>query len=511
LFGKTTKKRRFEILFYLCRLFIMQRNLHFMLKQRKRFLFFVVLPLLLILSIVAAQGLRSAEEIVIEEKEPVTDLADILERGVLRATTDFNSTNYFIYRGEPMGFHLELLKLFAAHLGVELEIYVSNNLDENLECLLEEQECDLIAMDMTVTRSRSRLVSFAEPHSQTRQVLVQRKPVNWYHMRSSDIEDGMVRSQLDLAQKTIHVQKNSAYVTRLHHLMEEIGDTIFVHEVDMEVEQLIEMVANGEIEYTVADEHLARVNQNYYASIDVRTPVSFYQNLSWAVRPGSEELLEVLNEWMAGFRGTNQYAGIYNKYFNNPRSVYRAKSQYHSLGGGHISVFDSYFRKYSEIVGWDWRLIASLAYQESRFQHDAVSWAGAFGVMQLMPSTAMIYNVDTASSVHENIAAGVRYLKWLDNFLEEYIEDEQERVKFVLAAYNVGIGHVLDSRRLAEKYGRDPNVWKDNVDYFVLNKSKPKYYQDPVVRYGYARGSEPFHYVYEILERYEHYKNAFSS
>lgn len=185
-----------------------------------------------------------------------------------------------------------------------------------------------------------------------------------------------------------------------------------------------------------------------------------------------------------------------------------ARSQMHSLGGGKISPFDHYFKEYASIVGWDWRLIASLAFQESRFDPEAVSWAGAFGLMQLMPGTADVYNLIPESPVSAHILAGVNYLKWLDQVLSEHISDKDERVRFVLASYNVGIGHVLDARRLAEKYGKDPNVWKDNVDYFLLNKSQPKYYQDPVVRFGYARGVEPFNYVNEIMERYAHYRNA---
>ncbi len=450
---------------------------------------------------------REAGTVHKEEKYTI-DLPEIKERGVLRATTNFNSTNYFIYRGQPMGFHLELLSLFANHIGVELEVFVSNDLEENFSCLLKNSECDIIALDLTVTKSRSKLFSFTEPHSQTRQVLVQRLPDTWYSMHSAEIEGHLIRNQLNLAGKTIHVQKNSAFVTRLEHLMEEIGDTIYIVEVDKDIEMLIEQVVNGEIDYTISDEHLAQVNENYYANIDVKTPISFHQNLAWAVRHGSGELLEAINRWIANFRDTRQYVNLYNKYFKNPRSAYIATSPLSTIRGGNVSVYDDYFRKYAERKGWDWRLIASIAYQESRFDHSAVSWAGAFGVMQLMPGTAAQYNVYQNSPVVDNIVAGINYLNWLDNRLKKHIEDEEERLKFILASYNVGIGHVLDARRLAEKHGKDPNVWKDNVDYFVLNKSKSEYYLDPVVQYGYARGSEPYHYVIEILERYEHYKNV---
>lgn len=482
-----------------------QLNTH-MLDQRKRVLLFVVLPIILLAGIFATGRLQPAGQGPVEEKETDSSLAGILERGVLRAATNYNSTNYFIYRGEPMGFHLELLRLFAMELGVELEVYVSNDIGDQIDCLLNERSCDLLAMDLTVTRSRSELVWFAEPHSTTRQVLVQR--TGRLYALNNEKKPYPVQTQLDLGGKTVHVQRSTAFIDRLHSLMEEIGDTIYIVEMEEDVEQLIEMVARGEIDYTVSDEHLARLHQHYYSTLDVSLPLSFEQKLSWAVRPGSAELLEVVNDWFVQFRQTAQYADIYNKYYNNGRSVFIAKSSLHSLGGGNVSVFDKYFREYSSIVGWDWRLIASLAYQESRFDPEAVSWAGAFGIMQLMPGTAESLNVDQESPVPDHIQAAITYLKWLDGLLSAHVEDEEERIRFVLASYNVGIGHVLDARRLAEKYGKDPNVWKENVDYFVLNKSKPKYYRDPVVQFGYARGSEPYNYVNEILERYAHYRNA---
>jgi len=479
-------------------------------KQRNVFklLLVVAIPLIIFAGLIVFNQTETVvEEIVVEEVEVQHDLPVILEQGVLKATTDYNSTNYFVYRGQPMGFHLEMLKLFTQHIGVDLELFVSNDLQENFACLMAQDECDLIAMDLTVTRQRRNLLDFTEPHSQTRQVLIQRRPEDWYNMRSTEIEDQLVRSQLDLSRKTIHVQKNTSFLVRLNNLMDEIGDTIYIVEVEEETEQLIERVANGEIEYTVSDEHVAMVNQTYYPNIDIQTPLSFSQNLSWAVRHDTPLLKEAIDEWMRKFKKTRQYANLYAKYFKNPRSSYMARSDYHSQGGGKISVFDDHFKRFAEIIGWDWRLIASLAFQESRFKTDAVSWAGAFGIMQLMPNTASMYNVNYNSSPVDNIVAGIKYLRWIEDRMVKIIDDEEERVKFVLASYNVGIGHVLDARRLAEKYGKNPNVWKDNVDYYVLNKSKPKYYLDPLVKHGYARGSEPYHYVTEILERYEHYKN----
>jgi membrane-bound lytic murein transglycosylase F len=124
-----------------------------------------------------------------------------------------------------------------------------------------------------------------------------------------------------------------------------------------------------------------------------------------------------------------------------------------------------------------------------------------------MPATAAVFGIDSTSSPTEQIDAGIRYLRQLDAELPKEITDPEERIKFILASYNVGIAHIFDARRLAEKNGKDPNVWTENVDYYILNKSNPKYYQDEVVRYGYARGEETYNFVREILDRYGHYKN----
>ena len=152
--------------------------------------------------------------------------------------------------------------------------------------------------------------------------------------------------------------------------------------------------------------------------------------------------------------------------------------------------------------------MASLIYQESRFKPKAKSWAGAYGLMQLMPTTARRFGVSKKSPPEKHIKAGVDFIKWLDKRFEKRgMTDEEEKIKFILASYNVGLGHILDARRLAIKDGKDPDIWENNVDEYILKKSNPKYYKDPVVKYGYCRGSETYNYVYQILDRYEHYKN----
>jgi len=433
---------------------------------------------------------------------------EILERGKLVASIDYNSTNYFIYRGGPAGYEYEMLNAYANYIGVDLELLVNDDFEAAVAAL-NEGKADLIAMGLTINSDRNTVVDFTKPTGQTRQVLVQRKPQNWRRMASMEkIDESLIRNPLDLAGKVVYIPRHSSFAQRLRNLQHEMGDSITIVEFPQTSERLIEMVAKGEIEYTVSDEHIALVNQKYFTDIDVNTPISFPQHLAWAVAKSSDSLKQNINQWIYEFYDTKIARFIYNKYFINPRSLQYAH-KYYSIRSGKISNWDELLKEKSKDLAWDWRLVASVVYQESRFEPQAISWMGAFGLMQLMPGTAEMYGVDSMSPPEDNLTAGISYLKSLDHRFEDIVEDKEQRKKFVLAAYNVGIAHVFDARRLAEKYGRNPNIWEDNVDFFLLNKSDPKYYNDSVVYYGYCRGEETYKYVNDILYRYEHYLNVF--
>jgi membrane-bound lytic murein transglycosylase F len=407
-----------------------------------------------------------------------------------------------------MGYQFELLQEFATFIGVKLEVTVNNDLQTNFEAL-QNGLIDIIASNLPVMRESEDYIAYTAPHSFSRQVLVQ-QAYSSDQKGSNNIQyNTLIRNQLDLAGKSIYVQKGSAYVQRLRNLANEIGDSIHIVEIpDYEVEQLVELVAAGEIPYTVCDENLAIVNLNFYPNLDVETPVSFPQKQAWAVNKNAPELLNAINNWMVSFTQTPRYQRIYQKYFLNKRSIHLVDAGFHSIKGGQVSVYDELIKEESQRFDMDWRLIASIIYQESRFIPDAESWAGALGLMQLMPETAERFGVQSITSPRDNIRGGMQLLQWLDERLALRVEDSNERLKFVLAAYNVGIGHVLDAMKLAEKYGMNPTIWNDNVDFFLLHKSDPKYYNDPVVEFGYCRGEEPYQYVREILERYDHYKNV---
>lgn len=448
---------------------------------------------------------EATEAVPVSTHTPVSlDLAQIKERGRLTAILNNSSTGYLIYRGQPMGYEYELLTRLARALEVELSIEITNNIEEAFR-MLNRGEGDIIAFNMTVTAPRKERVAFTEHLSQVKQVLVQRRPAQWQQMKRHQVEQSLVRNPLALEGKTIYVQKNSAYAERLANLAEEIGGDITVIEEDADTETLIKMVADGEIDYTVADEDIAMVNATYHSAIDVQTPVSFPQKVAWATRKNAPDLLTATNDWLRNIKRSADYNTIYKKYFRSPKTTLkRVRSEYSSISGEYISPYDDLMRQHAIALGWDWRLLAAQAYQESKFDAEAESWAGAIGLMQLLPSTGELYKVTNMSDPAQSLRAATDYLLWLDGIWTKYVPDAEERRKFVLASYNAGQGHVLDARRLARKYGKNPERWED-VAHFLLLKSQPEYYNDPVSKSGYCRGSEPVNYVREILHRYDRY------
>jgi membrane-bound lytic murein transglycosylase F len=443
-----------------------------------------------------------------KENSPKPELDQILKKDTLLVLTGYNAYSYFIYKGQPMGFEHDLVQKLAENLGITPGFILVNSIND-MFTMLDEKKGDLIAFNLTITKERTEKIAFVNYYNTTKQVLVQRKPDDWQRMMTHQIEKELIRDPVHLIGKTIVVRSSSSFIPRLKNLSDEIGGDINIIEANSELtmENLIGQVAKGKIDYTVSDENIALLNETYHKNIDVKTDISLSQRIAWGVRKSSTELLDTINYWLDSIKSTEYFAVTYNKYYKN-RYAYkrRVTSEYLLLKGGKISGYDELIKESAQKLNWDWRLIASQIYQESQFKPNVKSWAGAVGLMQLLPSTAKMFGITNLYNPESNVKAGTKFLISLKKYWNEFIEDSTERIKFVLASYNVGRGHIDDARRLAEKYGANPNVWKDNVEYYLLQKSKPKYYNDEVVRNGYCRGKETVKYVREIFERYEHYK-----
>lgn len=425
----------------------------------------------------------------------------------MNVAVDYSSTTYFVYKGEVMGFEYDLLKIIEDHFGIKVNIIIEPSIEQAIE-MLNRGEVDLIAYPLTITRERKKIMAFTEHYVSQRQVLVQRKQENWREMKLHEIEKYLIRDQTDLIGSNIHVLNHSSYINALQALEEQIGGDINIIEdpPDVDTEQLIQNVANGEYDYTISDENIALVNRAYYPILDVETPVSFPRRIAWAVRLNAPELLDTLNQGINRLKRNGTIKILYDKYFKSSRKAARmARSDYASFSGQKLSPYDDLIREYAKKLQWDWRLLASMVYQESRFDPTSKSWAGAQGLLQLMPITARDHNVRNRADPQQSLRGGTEYLQWIDRQWKSRVEDNNERLKFVMASYNVGLGHVYDACALTEKFGANPQVWED-VKPNLIKLASRKYFSDPVVKLGYARGSEPVNYVDEILVRYDRYK-----
>lgn len=472
----------------------------------KKTLFFLSI-LFLFLGLTGCQNDAMVQEDEAMEKDTLSVMQHLQDKGKLIAVTNCGIINYNTSSSKPSGFEFELLSDFCKANDLELEMRVNENLDSCYR-LLDSCEVDIVAIGIGSNKEMKRRFLLTDPILMQRSVLVQRLPKGWNKMSTAnEVENQLLRSSVDLAGKTIHLPKGSHEVKLLEHLSDQIGDTIYIVECDsLNSVDLVQAVASGQIDYTVVEEYVARMASIGLRGMDTKLNVSVEQPLCWAVRnhDNDSSLLLALNSWIDGFEQRN-LGRILAKYVNKG-NVFTTKKP----SGNQLSGFDDLIKKAAKKIGWDWRLLASLIYQESRFRMDLESEKGAFGLMQLMPVVMERYEIDYDATPEEQLEAGGKLLTFLDESLQNKVADSTERVKFVLAAYNSGLGHVYDAQRLAVKYGKYPDVWDNNVDYFILNKSKKQYYNDTCCKAGYLRGSETYRFVEEVLDRYNQYQSMYN-
>ena len=473
---------------------------------------------------------------VVELPEPIArDLDAIVERDTIIALTSYNPTSYFVYRGERFGYEYELLRDFAEEADVTVTMRVVPQ--DSLYYYLNVGLGDVIASRLFPADADTAGFTYTVPLYETPPSVVQasgpleERPASIDTVLSDPPEEFLdsineereeageatldpirirgtrIERPADLAGERVFLPEDHAFVDRLVEIENRVTGDIEVVEVDTVSEALIRQVARGGIDLTVAPENVAQLEASYFENLVVEPVIGPATGVVWAVRRNSPTLQVALDRWIVENRDSGRWAALYRKYYVDRDGFReRVESRYLTSATGTLSEYDDVFKANAAKIGWDWRLLASQAYQESKFKPRARSWAGAMGLLQIMPLTAQDLGIADAYDVEANVDGAVRYLRWLeDNYWEEAIPDSLERQKFTLASYNAGAGHVLDAMRLTEKYGGDDTKWED-VAFWMLKKSDPTYYNDPVVRHGYARGLEPVHYVAIILDRYDHYQ-----
>ena len=416
----------------------------------------------------------------------VRDWTAIRASGQLRLLTISSPVTHYLWRGERLGFDYELVRLFAEAHHLDLSVLVARDHAELVEGLLAGRG-DLVAAGWVETPARASAgLLFTRHYREIEEVFV--------------TTGEPVTEVSELAGRTVTVPHATSYVETLRALE---GD-FEVEETELSSHAILEAVAEGAVDVTLVDSYRAELAATFEPRLTLGLPV-VSKGLVWAVGPGREGLKRELDTFLAaGYRGF-EFNALYNKYFVNLRR--QARHREHRITGDELSRYDELLKPVAEEAGFDWRLIVAQMYQESGFDPQTVSYAGARGLLQVMPRTAEQLGVDPDHLFEPEVAidTGVRYLAWVRDRFPDLPPGEQ--LWFALAAYNAGAGHVRDGQRLAGQLGLDPSLWFGNVEEAMLLLSEPRYAGQAA--YGYVRGSEVTGYVREIRDRYRGYVNHF--
>jgi len=424
------------------------------------------------------------------QPEFILDKEGILARGTLRVAVDNNSSSYYIYRGRRMGYEYELLLDLGERLGVQVEFVVAADIDDAF-AQLEDGRVDLIAMNLQQNADAKTEVSYTEAIGSMSTVLVGREKLSSWDSLGKD---------------TVVVRKGAVYTSQLTRLKDSLDLDFSIVEVPDHEEILLDRLVEKEVNWTIAEKTVAQTNATYYDELQLGLDLSQEEPVSWALRNTSTGLLQEVNAWILE-KKKRFVPDLYTKYFLNSKNQhFRTTSAYSSLGGNRISVYDELIQENAKSLGWDWRLLAAVVYKESAFDTTALSYAGAQGLLQLMPVTLERFGVTNPNDPVESLRGGVKYLQYLDKFWMERVPETNERIKFILASYNIGQGHVEDAWRLTLKYRKNTQSWQE-VSNFLNLKSDPKYYRDPVVKSGYAKGHIAVNYVRDVLGLFQSYKD----
>ena len=425
-------------------------------------------------------------------KRQLKDLEAIEKRGTLRVLTENGEVSFYEYKDGYLGFEYDILDTFAKSIGVKLEVQMISNPRDFVK-KLDAFEGDIIACNKPITMQDKELHSFSLPYNHSFQVLIQRNH-----------PDSIIRDISELQNKTIHIRNKSAFVKRILHLEDEIGANIETRTLNNYpiAEDLIEKVSNGEIDFTVCMENTARIEQSCLPNIDISTLLSVRQNIAFGLRKSDVILKKKLDYFLDDFLNSEAYKVLRKKYFDYMEETNFFIGEQDTISNFNIklSAYDELFKASALKRNWDWRFLASIAYQESRYDPNARGFGGAYGMMQFMPNTGPSFDVYPDSPPEVQIEAGMRYIDMLYNAWKK-IASREQRLKFTLASYNAGKGHIEDAVRLAEKLGYNPAIWDDNVELMIRLLSDPKYYRNAPVKYGAYRGPAKT-YVKSIYSRY---------
>jgi len=425
------------------------------------------------------------------EAKRTADLDNIKkQKRPLRMITRNSPETYFLWRGELMGFDYDLLKEFAKRQGVPLQVIVADSYQQ-MQDLLNDGSGDVIAAGISRTEKRQKNSQFSIRYNRVNEHLIAHR------------DAAPITNLNDLNNRTIHVRRSSAFWMTLTSLQKKYSFNLVAADESLSTEMLIDQVDNREIDLTVADSNLLAIEQTFRD--DIVSPLVLKESIpiAYVVRENNPKLLTELNAFIAKEYRQVFYNVTKQKYFSDESQKKKLREE-RLLLGNQLSPYDDLVKPAAQAFNFDWRLITSQMYQESKFDPTAQSFAGARGLMQVLPKTASEFGFEQLTQPQEGILAGVTYLDWTRDRFDTKLPP-QERLYFALAAYNAGFGHVRDAQKLAKQLNLRDDRWFNHVEKAMLLLQQPKYYKN--ARFGYCRGSEPVNYVRNIHQRYLSYLN----
>jgi membrane-bound lytic murein transglycosylase F len=427
------------------------------------------------------------------------DLDTIARTGVIRMITHYNSTSYFIHKGGQAGFDYELLWWFARERDLTVEVIIPDPGEDPVH-LLNTGEGDLICAGLVPVAELQPYVAWTRPTNFVRKVLVlpaDAKPATGLA--------GLMGLTITLPLKDPF--RDDLLALRERERLQFFVSTARPHQ---QAEDLVTAVSQDRLEAVVVDDILARSAMTYLPNLALGPFLGERQPNVWYLRENSPELKAALNLYLKKHltvassgrtRRSETYGIIYDRYFNNESTIKRFQEHVDRPDkSGIISVYDELIRDRAEAVGLDWRMVASLIYQESEFQPYARSKADARGLMQVLPRFAGV-QADSLFDPEPNLTAGLRLLTKIH--AQYAYMDSLNQWRFTLAEYHAGHGHLTDARRLAMEMGRDPNSWENGMIKALPRLMERRYHS--TTRHGFYGGAKTVDYVEEILNRYRMY------
>ena len=424
------------------------------------------------------------------------DLTGIQASRSLRVLMTNSSSSYYVLRGEEYGFEYELANQVARELDLHLRVVLPDDVLTPLE-MLQSGLVDVIAMPVLSEDRIGSASALTVPYHSVQQRLA-------IHRDQAENVAGL-RDMHGLQIAARRYSSGERELSRLRRLGVDLVAVLYGPEIPQE--QLLDLVADGTYPAAIALDVEVEAAQRFREELYASVALGPRKDVHWAVRENSPELLAALNEALLHHVHRNEdgrlvrsefYNVVRARYFENtPRAGRHLADPFLLSRTGRISPYDRLFRKAGSENGFDWRLLAALSFQESRFDPHAESWAGAYGLMQLKPRTAGV-SAEELNDPKLNVKLGSSHLRMLYERYEGV--PEKDRMRFALAAYNCGQGHLDDARKLSALLGRDPDVWEGSVRESLLLLRQPKYHR--MVRYGYVRGNETVGYVRQIEQRF---------